>query len=213
MITKLGKEHLESIIYLERNSWIPFAQADKETILKRFGLGHIMIGVLEDDELTGMISFSYSNFSPDDYEKFPKGFGEFSSQEPSENYNSAFIYNLSILPKERGRYYAQMLIREALETARNKGCEYAVADGRCPSYNGSSGFEQENVKQRIEFKEAIDRYLGGGPFPEKEELLKDPTLAFYHRFGEFLWIMPDFLPEDKPSGGIRVIIYKKLSED
>lgn len=199
---------------LERNSWIPFLQADEKTILKRFDLGHIMLGAQEDSDLVGMISFSYSNFSPDDYPSFPKTFREFSSQPILKNYNTAFCYNLAILPDKRGYRYASLLIRAGWDKAKKDGCMYGVADGRCSSYNGSSEFEQEQIKQNTEFKKIIDRYLKEGIFPQQKEFLKDPTLAFYHRVTgcKFLWLIPNFLPEDKPAGGLRVISYKNILE-
>jgi len=212
-IIKLLKEDLELILDLEKNSWLPSAQANEKSILKRLDLGHTMLG-LKEDKLIGMVSFSYAQSSPNDYKNFPKTFNEFSTKKIGENYNSGFFYNLAIHPEKRGGKYASFLIKEAIAYARNEGCIHLFADGRCPSYNGSNNFKQEKVKQSLEFKKVIDRYVETNIFPEQKEFLNDFTLAFYHKLlgCKFLWIMPDFFPEDKPSGGFRVIFHKDIGD-
>ena len=45
-LVSLGEKDLELIIDLEKSSWVPLAQANKETISKRFDLGHKMFGII-----------------------------------------------------------------------------------------------------------------------------------------------------------------------
>jgi len=211
-IVELGLLDLARIMETEKASFIPAIQASKESIRKRFSLGHIMLGAEIAGRLVGKICFSYANFSPNDFAGFPKTFQEFSHQPRPERYNSVFVYNLDVIPEERGSKAASLLIRAMFERAKKDGCIYVVVDGRPSSYNGNVA-KEERVKQNPKLKAALDSYLAGGPFPTDEELMTDPTLAFYIRVaggGKFLWIIPGFLPGDKPAGGIRVIGYKEI---
>ncbi len=213
-ILSLGKNNIQEIIELENRSWIPGLQASEESILQRIENDHKILGIREGEKLVGKICFSYSFFSPDDKKKFPATFHEFSNQPKIKDSNAAFVYNLDVDPQYRSGKYASKLIQAMLKEVQNYGCRYIVADGRPSSYNGSSEFEQEKVKQNLEFKKAIDRYLEGGQFPTDLEFMKDPTLAFYKRLTgcKFLWILPGFIPEDKSAGGIRVILMKEFNE-
>lgn len=211
-IRELTLSDTDKILDLERKSWIPELQTDEESVKQRFELGHKMFGIEENGKLLGKICFSYSNFSPDDRNQFPQTFQEFSHQPEVKDPNAAFVYNLDIEPESRNSRYAIDLIKTMENTVRQAGCEYVVIDGRPSSYNGSdSSYEQ--VKQKPKLKEAIDQYLEGGSFPTDKQLMEDSTLALYARLGgKFLWIMPNFVPEDKPAGGIRVIMSKELEQ-
>lgn len=196
----------------EEQSFIPSMRASEESVRQRLALDHIMLGAEQDGRLVGKICFSYSNFSPNDFEDFPKTFHEFSHQPRPDRYNSVFVYNLDVIPDQRGGKASSLLIRTMFERAKKDGCAYVVIDGRPSSYNGSDA-KEEQVRQNPKLKAALDDYLAGGPFPTDEELMTDPTLAFYMRKttgGKFLWIIPNFLPEDEPAGGIRVIMYKEI---
>ncbi len=174
-----------------------------------------MYAVRGADALIGVISFSYARFSPDNRAAFPPTFRQFSTLPVPRDYNAAFLYNLEVDPAARGGRAAATLVRAALDRAQRDGCTWAVADGRPSSYRGSTRCEQERARHDPEFARAIDACLAGGPFPPKEQLLRDPTLALYHRLTgcEFLWIMPDFVPEDSAAGGIRVILFGNLTRD
>ncbi len=211
-IVTLGLKDIERIMHTERLSFIPAIQASEESVRLRLHLGHIMLGAEMAGKLIGKICFSYANFSPNDFEGFPKTFQEFSHQPRPERYNTVFVYNLDVIPNYRGGKAASLLIRAMFERAKKDGCTYVVVDGRPSSYNGSVA-KEEQIRQNPELKAALDSYLAGGPFPTDEILLTDPTLAFYIRVaggGKFLWIIPGFLPEDKPAGGIRIIGYKEI---
>ena len=211
-IVDLGLKDIKRIMQTERLSFIPAIQASEESVRLRLRLGHIMLGAEMAGRLVGKICFSYANFSPNDFEGFPKTFQEFSHQPRPERHNSVFVYNLDVIPSYRGDKASSLLLRTMFERVKKDGCAYLICDGRPSSYNGSDA-KEEQVRQNPDFKAAIDRFLAGGPFPTDKELMKDPTLALYIRVAggaKFLWVIPDFLPEDKPAGGIRVIMYKEL---
>ncbi|MFZ5955676.1 MAG: GNAT family N-acetyltransferase [Nanoarchaeota archaeon] len=211
-IVKLGKGDLEKIFNVERKAFIPLIQASKEKICKRFNCGHVYLGANIDNLIVGTLAFRYGTFSPDDYSNFPNTFDKFANQLNSKNSNSIFVYSLGIIPDYRGGKLTKELINCVENYAKKENLNYIVGDGRCPSYNGSTIFEQENIRQNLEFKRTIDDYMAGGRIPVTKDLLKDSTLAFYHKLIglDFLWIMQNFIPEDKPAGGYRVILYKQL---
>lgn len=211
-LLQAGTVGLKLLVELENNSWVPELQASRDTILKRLELGHIMLCVPDSErrKIIGKICFLYNNFDPEKSYKFPKKFSEFSSMPKLNFFNAAFVYDLDIEHNYRdGGKLARFLVHEAIKRAKKDGCKYIVGDGRCPSYNGS---KIEGLKQNICFKRAIDEYIEKEIFPQQKDFLLDPTLAFYHRVTgcKFLWIIPDFIPEDKASGGIRVILYKEI---
>lgn len=210
-IVQLGKEDLEDILGLERKSFSPEMQASKDSVFDRLNKGHVMLGIKSNEKLIGKICFSLSNFSPDNREAFPKAFSDYSHQPRVEKPNAAFVYDLDVNPDYRNTEYARKLIKAAMERALVSGCKFFVADCMTQSYNGNP---KENIKQIPSFKKAIDDYLNGGRFPTDEELMQDSYLAFLKRFtgGRFLWIMPNFIPQDRASGGIRIIGYVDLLE-
>lgn len=212
-LTLLGPRDVDRIVAIERASFAPALQADRDVVLERFDLGHTMIGARDSDRLVGLISFSYARFSPQDFDGFPKTFRKFSMQPIPNDYNAVFIYNLEINRAKRGRGHARLLLCEALDQAKAAGCKYAVGDGRISSYQGADRCVQEHVRRKTRLNEGIDRYLNGGRFPTTEEFLADPTLALYHRLTgcEFLWILPNFIPEDRAAGGCRVIVFGELA--
>jgi len=126
------------------------------------------------------------------------------------DYNAAFVYNLDVHPHYWGTLCARKLITAMLKRAKSDRCQYAVVDGRPSSYCGT---DWEKVAQNPTVRAAIDRYLSGGDFPTDSELTRDPTLGFYRLVcmsnkvpeRRFLWIIPNFLPEDKATNGLRVI--------
>lgn len=211
-VLQANKSDVNKLVELENKSWVPELQASRETILKRLELGHIMLCVpnSEGNKFIGKICFAYSNFSPRDFNSFPKKFIHFANPIFTFFRNAAFIYDLDIDPEYRGGgKLASFLIKEAIRKAKKIGCKYVVGDGRCPSYNGS---RREKIKKSLDFRKEIDTYLKEVKFPAQNDFLLDPILAFYHRITgcNFLWIIPDFIPEDKASGGIRVILYKEI---
>src|SRR3989338_11449940 len=166
MITQLHEGNIEEILDLERGSFIPQLQAEKSTILKRLGLGHSILGNYEGNDLVAMVSYLYTNFNPRDPSTFPKTHKDFSLQPIPENPNAVVIISLGIKPERRARGLAQELLKAVGEEAKKHGCLYGVADGRCPSYNGSP---QEDIKQNPEFKNIIGQYLNKGIVPSQED--------------------------------------------
>ena len=61
-IKELTHAHLDDILTLETECFAPCLRADRETLLKRFRLGHIMLGLFEASSLIGVASFSYRHF-------------------------------------------------------------------------------------------------------------------------------------------------------
>lgn len=212
-LVALGVDHIDEILALEQASFAPPLQATAELIRLRLGLGHTMFGMRAGRNLVGMIAFARARFSPNDFASFPKCFSEFSTVPPPASPNAIFIYNLEVLPESRGGRVARTLVHAAINSAVADRLAYAVADGRVTAYNGSEPCSQERMRRKESLHGSLDRYLAGGPYPKREELLSDPTLALYHRLTgcNFHWIIPNFFPEDRAAGGIRVILYGALS--
>jgi hypothetical protein len=93
------------------------------------------------------------------------------------------------------------------------GARRLVADGRCPSYAGSLG-PPDRVEADDEFRRAIDTWRVSGIKPDDRTLVRDPVLRFYRRLlgCEFLYLIPDFIPQDIASGGHRVIFTAELTK-
>ncbi len=212
-IVELGLTDIERIVADEKASFPPFLQASRNTIRQRLDFGHIMLGAEIKGGLIGKVCFSYTDFSPTPKEDFPKTFRQFSTQPRLAQYNAAFVYNLNINPVFRGSCAVYALIQTLVKRVCGDGCKYIVFDARPSSYAGNS-CEQERVKFKPGVKALFDNYLLSGDFPTDGEFCQDPTLAFYYRLGgKFLWIMPNFLPEDRSAGGFRVIMHKEISYD
>lgn len=213
-ILSLGENDIPEIIGLENKSWIPGLQATEESIRDRIRKNHVILGIRDGERLVAKICFSCSSFRADQPENFPDNFEDFSHQPIVESPNALFVYNLDVNPDYRGKIYAPTLIKAVIREAMKLGLRYIVADGRPSSYNGSGEYEQEKVKQNLDFKQSIDKYLNGGSFPTDAEFMKDPTLALYRRLTgcKFYSVLPNFIPEDEPAGGIRVILVKEVNE-
>lgn len=210
-IIKLRKSDLDKIIIVETEAFIPPLQAPKETIYKRLDLEHIYLGAEEDGKLVGTLAFRYSTF-PKEFKDFPKTFEDFSNNPNDSKANAMFGYSFGVIPEYRGRENTFMLLNSALELAKKQGMSYAVADGRCPSYNGSIKFKQERISQNPEFRDILDRHIANRTIPSQEDLMKDPVLAFYIKLAKAkpLGLASRFIPEDEPAGGNRVILYREL---
>lgn len=211
-VVTLGTQDIPAILELEKACWLSEIRADEHILEARFALDHITLGLVIDDALLGIVSFSYTVCSPERAIGLPQTFREFSSRPMALGHNTAFAYNLNIHPRARGGNLTMELVEAGLNRMRRDGCRYLLGVGRCPSYNGSMAGEFENMPPSPEFRCAIDKSIQTGKLPALEELLADPVLRFYRRsLGcEFIRVMPDFLPGDAPSGGIGVIFYLVL---
>ena len=214
-VVSLSVADADRIVALEQRCFIPPLQVKREIVLERLSRGHRMYGVEVDGELHAMICLRYGWFEPGRDSDFPATETEHCLRPSEPRFNAAFIYNLEVEPRSRGSLLVRDLILSALSRAVQDGCRFAVATARIPSYNGSDPrFPQEVVPQNLEFRQAIDRYLAGGPYPTHEEFLLDPCLALYNRFGSvsFSPVLPGFAPDDTPSGGMRVICWRDIAQ-
>ena len=211
-LVALGASDIPAILELENACWLPGIRANAETLEERFAMGHISLGMCINDALVGIVSFSYTHFSPDEPAGLPASFREFSSRPMANDHNTAFAYNLNIHPRARGGVLTRELLSAGLSRMREDGCYYLLGVGRCPSYNGSTGGEVESIRPSPVLSHAIDEFMRNGRQPAPGQLLADPVLKFYqHSLGcEFLRVVPDFLPGDTPSGGFGIIFYKTL---
>lgn len=211
-VVTLGVEDIPAILELENACWLPEIRASEETLQARFGMGHISLGMFVNAQLVGSFSFSYSRFSLNCPDELPATFKGLSNRPMCNNYNTAFAYNFNIHPGARGGTLTRELLWTGLNRMREDGCQHLLAAVRCPSYNGSLGADVEAIQSSPGFRQTIDTSIQTGKLPATRELIVDPLLRFYRRTldCEFLKIVPDFLPEDAPSGGYGVIFYKVL---
>jgi GNAT superfamily N-acetyltransferase len=212
---ELGPSNIDRLVEFEVECFDPTIQASRETILKRLELGHQILGLEDDGELIGAVAYSYAYFDPHDRSQFPKNETDFGLQPIPPNYNAQFIYSRGVHPKFQGRGASKRLVGAAMQRAKRDGCQYVVGNPRTAAYAGSDpSSRHEVVAQQPRFKAAIDRYVQGGTYPSIDELLLDPSLAYFSHLPacRFHWIIPNFASHDKASGGIRVIVYVPLGE-
>jgi len=211
-ISQLAKKDIDYILKLEEACFLPYLRASRETLMQRFETGHIMLGLYVDETLVGMASFAYNWFaSKAATKKFAQSqWRPFYQLQMPEKFNTVVIYNVEVLPSQRGIINIYTLLNAMMQRAAEDGCKYLIGISRIPSYNGDP-FNQ--VAQKPVLKEAIDQYMHGGDYPSEEVLQLDPLVKLYHNIGEceVLTLVNDYLPEDKPSGGIRAIVYTKLA--
>jgi len=213
-ITNLKQEDIRDILLLEQKSRTPELQASEGIVNTRLQNWHIIMWIKKWNNLVSKIAFSYQNFSKEKLDKFPSTFEEFSTLPSNPNFNSAFIYNLDTDPNYRGSWYTERLIQATIDKLSKDWCRYIYFDARPSSYNWDNS-EQQSIKQNLEFKKTIDEFLKTQIMPTKDELLKDPTLAFYnHNLKdklEFIKIIPDFI-NDKASWDFRIIAHLDLTK-
>jgi hypothetical protein len=208
----MGVEDIPAILELENACWLPELRASEKTLRTRFGMGHISLGMFVNAQLVGSFSFSYSRFSPNIPDELPDTFKGFSGRPRDNNYNTAFAYNFNIHPRARGGTLTRELLWAGLNRMREDGCQYLLAAVRCPSYNGSLGADVEAIQPSPGFKKTVATSIQTGKLSATRDLIVDPLLRFYQRTLDcvFLKVVPDFLPDDAPSGGFGVIFYKEL---
>jgi len=215
-IRLLDLKDLEEICRLEKEIWIPPLQAPRELIEKRLLQGHRMLSFADHGVTEGVVSWCYSSFSlKDGVDAFPDDFYRFSACSSCEarRANSAFIYNVGVIPEARGRGTGGLLLQEAFAMIRKEGIAQVFIDSRLPSYEGSYGFPQEEVPQNPVFKEAIDTYFATGCLPPEDILRKDPAVSFYLKNGLTPWCVKRNFIHDPPSGNLRLICYANLVKE
>ena len=210
-IKQLAKNDIGLIMGLEAVCFSPSLRASKETLVQRFALGHIMLGLYVDKALVGVASFAYRWFdSKADTRVFAKNeWRPFYQLQMPKKFNTVVIYNVELLPSKRGRVQVYTLLNAMMKRAFEDGCQYLIGISRIPSYNGDVF---NHVAQKPALKTAVDNYFSGGEIPNEQELIQDPLIRLYKNIGncEVLTLMNDYLPEDTPSGGIRAIVYTEL---
>lgn len=212
-VKQLSPADADQVVDLERRSFIPSLQAQRETVLKRFKLGHRMIGACRNGHLIGLACYSYGTLNPADIRTLPKSEKELCLQNVPCEYDTVFLYNLELDPSHRGGSLWRRLVTTALIQARTDRCRHGVANVRVVSYaGGDPRYPQDRGTHKPDVREAIDAYLAGGPFPDETILEQDPLLGLYHRVPgcRFLWIVPNYAPDDLATGGIRIILYFDL---
>jgi ribosomal protein S18 acetylase RimI-like enzyme len=211
-VRPLGPDEVPALAALERAAWPGPLQASEERIARRLALGHCILVSAGPDYLVASLCFAPTREEPFDRSRFPRDFATFSSMPRSEPVRSCYVYNLCVHPAWRGAPVVRPLMRAGVEHARGLGARWLVADGRCPSYAGAIDEGPDKVRADPAFRAAIDAWAATGQQPPDEELLRDPLLRFYRRMVacQFLHLMPDFLPEDRGSGGYRVIFASDL---
>jgi len=229
-VVDLTATDIDEMMALERKVCIPLIQASPDTILKRLARGNVMIGVRWGDTLVGSIGFRHDTFSPDDFQSFPKTFGEFSTptKKPA-TYDAGFVYSVNVDPEHRTLAVqaepskglrpagiGKTLVVSAAQRMTQEACVYLVGDGRPAFYNGSSDFPQERYDTDAQLKSLLDKCASGHTLSDDEAslLLAYPIFAAYNKsLGGGLrvaWVIPNFFPADTPAGGFRVILYKRL---
>lgn len=206
----LNESDLGAIIEVEKKAFVPELQASEEIIRKRLQMNHIYVGAIKNKKVVGTLGFRYAFFNQNDKDNFPSTCRDFANKPYESGANAMFVYTLGIIPTDRKLNLVLGLIQYSFDVARSQGAELMAAEGRIPSYNGSL---KENIKYKAEVKLVVDDALKSKvDFPALDKLLKDPLLGFYRRYVkvDFLWLIPNFTPEDTASGGHRVIFYKEL---
>ena len=196
---------------LETAAWPGPLQASQDRIMRRMELGHRVMVAENDGKFIAATCYIPTANNPFDRCSFPKTFGLFSSLPRSEPVRSVYVYNLCVHPDQRGGSVVRQVIETGIHDAATIGARFVVADGRCPSYAGSTEWP-DTVGADSQFREAIDKWHSTGVRPSDAELIRDPVLRFYKRIlsCDFLYLMPNFLPEDAAAGGFRVIFVKDL---
>jgi len=213
-IRKLDADDMPLLMELEAAAWAGPLQASETTIRRRLALGHTMLGAIDGDLLAGTLCFTETSQDPLVRADFPADFDAFASLPRSEPVHSLFAYNLCVRPSHRGGNTAIRLLKEMESHGRRLGARWLIGDGRCSAYAGSSGDDDDQVSADPRFRATIDRWNETGIRPPLEEIIRDPLLRLHYRVYdcEFLYVMPDFFPQDAASGGFRVISAKDLKK-
>ncbi len=211
-IRTLTVEDVDQVLALEEVCFAPCLRAERRTIVKRFELGHIMLGLYDNESLIGLASFSYAQFDSQEETRLfcERDWTPFYAMGMAEHHNTLIVYNVEISPLKRGVKCVQFLLNAMMQRGFEDGCRNLIGIARIPSYNGDP---ESRIQQKTVLKEAIDLYFQGGNFPEMELFRKDPLLALYEKIGRcsVLCLKRDYVLEDIPSGGVRAIVYTELN--
>lgn len=212
-IVQLAPADVDEIVELERRCFIPPLQADRQTLLDRFAVGHQMVGI-KSSQLQALIGYYFTELDPDQLESLPANEKEFCLLPSRPGASAVVVYNLEVDPSQRGLEYARRLLDHALRHAKQLAARHSFGNARLPSYAGSDPqFAQEFVAPSASLRAAIDAHLCGGKFPAEELLMQDPRLGLYRALTQcrFLKLLPGFAPTDTASGGMRLLVYRDLT--
>lgn len=208
-IRQLDENDMPLLMSLEEAAWDEPLRATDSTIRHRLALGHTMFGALDGDQLAGTLCFTETSLDPLIREDFPDNFSVFASLPRTEPVYSLFAYNLCVRPSHRRSNTAIHLLRAMERFGRRLGARWLIGDGRCSAYAGS---QENGIEANPEFRAIIDHWHETGVRPPLEDIIRDPLLRLHYRVFscDFLYVMPDFFPQDLASGGFRVISAKDL---
>ena len=209
---QLDAEDIPLLMELEMTAWAAPLQASEAVIRYRLALGHTMFGAIDGNVLAGTICFTETSQDPLVRADFPENFDAYASLPRSEPVHALYAYNLCVRPSHRGGNTAVRLLKAMEDHGRRLNARWLIGDGRCSAYAGSSGDEYDKVRADPQFRASIDRWHKSGIRPPLDEIIRDPLLRLHYRVYdcEFLYVMPNFFPQDATSGGFRVISAKDL---
>lgn len=213
-IRLLGNRDISDILEMERRNFIVGMRASEEIVRRRLAWGHRMYGLFSNGDLVAKICSHPMRFDPHDREHFPSTFERFANV-PTDEFaeaNAVAVYDFDANRNVREYALSSSFLKEIFDGFRHSGFRYVVGDGRMRSYAGSVEAPEKHVMLNETFRNAIDTYFRGGPYPSDEEFCADPLLAFYRKVtGCGFWdIRQEFISGDAPSGGMRTILVRDL---
>ncbi|NTW90151.1 MAG: class I SAM-dependent methyltransferase [Candidatus Moranbacteria bacterium] len=213
-IRLLNDRDIPDILEMERRNFIVGMRANGEVVRRRLAWGHRMYGLFSNGELVAKICSHPLCFDPHDRERFPSTFEGFAnvSGDGFTDANAVAVYDFDANRNIREYARASRFLKEVFGYFRHSGFRYVVGDGRMRSYAGSVETPEKRILLNDGFRNAIDTYFHGGPYPSDDEFCADPLLAFYRKAtGCGFWdIRQEFISGDAPSGGMRTILVKDL---
>lgn len=212
-LVALSADDAERIAALEEQAFAPGLRASADTMRARFALGHRMLGIEEDGELAAMVGYYYGDLAPGDWKSIASSERQLCLAPNQPAGKTLMVYNLEVIPHQRGASFPRRLLRAVLREAKSDGLVHAFGNARMPSYAGSGlAGSHESIAPCPIFRSAVDRYLAGGAFPTRAEFDRDVVLRLYRKLTgcRFLAILPDYAPDDGASGGMRALVYRSL---
>jgi hypothetical protein len=229
-IVSLSVLDLDQIMDLENEVCSDLIRANKEKIKKRLDLGNVMMGCKNTEgKLIASVGFRYGFFNPDDFKLFPTTFTNFSDPDPNfVKPNAGFIYSMNVLKEYRTlavsknglkpKFIPGLILDAVLSRMKQEGLTYLLGDGRPAFFNGSKeDIEFEAYEEDPVLRDILSRYSSGLNIPTEEEKVKLMEFPVFKSYNKLLggglkisWIIAHFFPEDIPTGGYRVILYKQI---
>ncbi|MEM9102290.1 MAG: hypothetical protein AAGB12_08195 [Pseudomonadota bacterium] len=206
MLVELFENDLEAMLQFEKKAFPKSMQASYALYAQRFQLGHKVYASIN-SAIEGIISFSFGNYDVSQPQRIPNNFYDWSTQVTPKAFDTVFIYNLGLSPLMKGTQTAKALVYKVLDFAKKQGCTQVLAEGPIPSYAGN-----HHIKINLAIRNALDYYAKDGITPNQKLLFRDPHLCLYRKWVNcrIVRVLPNFIPQDVPSGGFRVMLYRDL---